>query len=512
MKREERAPVAGTQEADIWQDDQMGRKVYADFLTRYISDRITSTGKPLTAALDANWGTGKTFFVERWARQIESTGGASITFDAWKNDFAADPLLSFLAELAAGMKVLEKRCSGTAKVKKTLKDQTSGLLTSFRKAAIPAGAIILKSVAKKYAGDALEELADSGKLASFAEKDWEDFAGDVSESLEKGLEVFFKKAVEDHRNRIQSTEGFRNGLSALVSTLQSEKLLLGPLFIFIDELDRCRPDYSIRLLEGIKHMFAVPGVAFVISTNLTQLSKSVQGVYGPSFDGYNYLKRFFDFEFSLPDPDNYGFAQLLQKEQPIVERAGLDSGLSVERYKGEDHVARAFELTTSALDIPLRDQRQIWTIALAARSGIPESVRVHIMWLFFLSALKHSRPDAFAQLGATTGFTDANFLELCAELGLPRSRTIKARKVIRPPDAVHSRVEDEDIAFSSVLSVYRKAARNTLAVISKEAQNESSNKYPASLATNMLNEPPFQGTRPYISQYYQLVKMAGLLE
>src|SRR5689334_686808 len=133
MEREERAASAPVENGGIWQDDRMGRKVYADFLTRYISDRIASTGKPLTAALDANWGTGKTFFVERWARQIESEGGASITFDAWKNDFATDPLLSFLAELAAGMKILEKRCSGSAKVKKSLKDQTSGLLTSFRK-------------------------------------------------------------------------------------------------------------------------------------------------------------------------------------------------------------------------------------------------------------------------------------------------------------------------------------------------------------------------------------------
>jgi len=34
------------------------------------------------------------------------------------------------------------------------------------------------------------------------------------------------------------------------------------VIIIVDELDRCRPDYAIRVLEIIKHLFDVNGYIF----------------------------------------------------------------------------------------------------------------------------------------------------------------------------------------------------------------------------------------------------------
>jgi hypothetical protein len=74
------------------------------------------------------------------------------------------------------------------------------------------------------------------------------------------------------------------------------------MFIFIDELDRCRPTYSIAMLERIKHLFDVDGVVFVLATDATQLSHSIKAVYGSEFDSKRYLQRFFSRTYKLPTP------------------------------------------------------------------------------------------------------------------------------------------------------------------------------------------------------------------
>jgi hypothetical protein len=298
-------------------------------------------------------------------------------------------------------------------------------------------------------------------------------------------------------------------------SLQDEGVLTGPLFIFIDELDRCRPDYSIRLLEGIKHMFAVPGVAFVVSTNLDQLSKSVQGVYGPSFNGYSYLKRFFDFEFTLPDPDNYSFAQLLGSEQPIFKKCDVVSGLLPNRYPEDDLVARAFTTISTALRIPLRDQRQIWTIAGAACTGIPDGCKVHVLWLFFLSALRHLNPEAFDTMySQATG--EPQFLEFCNQLGINKSHTVKSWEYHHNDLGGFRarRTTDIDAPLSSILSAYRTASRSTAEELNKRARADNAEDYPNSLVMELLYEkrsPAKPQLFPSIAQYPKLVKMAGLI-
>lgn len=70
--------------------------------------------------------------------------------------------------------------------------------------------------------------------------------------------------------------------------------------IFVDELDRCKPDFAVRLLESVKHYFRSPNIIFVFSINMDELQYVVKNYYGDGFDGYRYLDRFFDVRFQLP--------------------------------------------------------------------------------------------------------------------------------------------------------------------------------------------------------------------
>ena len=72
--------------------------------------------------------------------------------------------------------------------------------------------------------------------------------------------------------------------------------------IFIDELDRCRPDYTVQLLEHIKHYMFYDRITFVFSVNIDQLQHTIKQYYGIEFEASSYLDRFFDLHVSLPTP------------------------------------------------------------------------------------------------------------------------------------------------------------------------------------------------------------------
>ena len=84
------------------------------------------------------------------------------------------------------------------------------------------------------------------------------------------------------------------------------------MIFIIDELDRCNPHYAVKVLERIKHLFNIPNIIFVLSIDKEQLSNSIRGYYGSDLINANeYLKRFIDIEYALPDPDVEKFCSYL---------------------------------------------------------------------------------------------------------------------------------------------------------------------------------------------------------
>ena len=71
----------------------------------------------------------------------------------------------------------------------------------------------------------------------------------------------------------------------------------------MDELDRCRPSYAVKLLERIKHYFSNDNITFVFSVNMNELQHTIKKYYGDTFDACRYLDRFFDLRITLPPPD-----------------------------------------------------------------------------------------------------------------------------------------------------------------------------------------------------------------
>ncbi|MDT4288029.1 P-loop NTPase fold protein [Methylomonas sp. MO1] len=246
-----------------WEGDVLQRRKYALFLTRYLINKNSSSVINITAP----WGSGKTFFMERWFQDIKINHPA-VYFNAWQNDYSNDPLISLISSIISQILSLNEEGQQT--------EATTNLLKKSSAIIKKLSPMIVKGILRKYIGeDGLEEFSKTTK-------DTEDTIADISGKLTEELLENFKQT----ENLIAE---FKKSISALIEN-PSNKKLQKPLFIFIDELDRCRPNFAIELLEKIKHIFNIEDVIFIIATDTRQLSYSIKAIYGQDFNGETYLR------------------------------------------------------------------------------------------------------------------------------------------------------------------------------------------------------------------------------
>ena len=96
------------------------------------------------------------------------------------------------------------------------------------------------------------------------------------------------------------------------------------------------------------------------------MQNAIASVYGPKIDSDEYLKKFIDWRFGLPDPSAQAFAKFLCERFQISETGRFDGQND---YSILDVLALSFGLFAEGLGLSLRKQEQCFTqINLAVRS------------------------------------------------------------------------------------------------------------------------------------------------
>lgn len=239
-------------------------------------------------ALDGNWGSGKTFFVKQVKMVLDAANKQLIVkdteeidkinnvrkkalgdkmpdlqqhfcvyYDAWENDNDDDPIISLIYEImkSTGTEYSFKNIDFInigANIFDSLLECGSKYLPFVQIPKIPVAKII-------------EELRGNDPIETLKQQ----------KNFEDSIHKFFNSLLVEKGNR---------------------------LVIFIDELDRCKPSYAVRLLEKIKHYFSDDRITVVFSVNSKQLQHTIKKYYGDDFDASRYLDRFFDLRMTLPPP------------------------------------------------------------------------------------------------------------------------------------------------------------------------------------------------------------------
>ena len=239
---------------DTYESDLLSRK---DSVIQF-AEFLKSPYCPTSIAVNGEWGSGKTFFVKQTAYHLSTLEDASdkcltVYYDAWENDNECDPIISIVDCIA--------RVAG----------EENG----------------------KHIGELVFEIAEAT----------------LDNPLLRGIKVLRERQKEKDAesdfgyNKTAPTNAqIKNKLKALFDEIineHGERLIL-----FVDELDRCKPDFAVRVLERLKHYFTIDDrVKIVFSVNINQLEHTIKHFYGDDFDSHRYLDRFFDMVLPIPEAD-----------------------------------------------------------------------------------------------------------------------------------------------------------------------------------------------------------------
>ena len=238
---------------------------------------IDSIDESYSIALNSYWGSGKTFFVKQVKMILDAVTEESYTkvegdaavlskwvqisqnmqlkkhvpiyYDAWANDCDDDPIYSLVYQM-----ILDTENNKGIKDKISLSDVLS----------------VAGKITGAIAGFDPNDIADAFKK------------GDFLETLRERKDI--DKRIEEYIDKL-----LPNGCDRLL--------------IIVDELDRCNPEFAVKLLERIKHYFNNDRVTFVFAVNLAELQHTIKHHYGVNFNASRYLDRFFDLPIKLPAID-----------------------------------------------------------------------------------------------------------------------------------------------------------------------------------------------------------------
>jgi len=259
-----------SEEEGFSQKDIFRRKDFGERLANLFEE----SKDEMVVGLDAPWGEGKSTFIKMWKGYVEyhrENKFKTIYFDAFANDYQKDPFLALASEL---YELVEDKSESK---KNKFKEKAGNAIKSLTRGALKIG--VRTASGGLFDGSIIDSVeTEASELVS---KQVDNIVGDI---------------LDNSKEDKKSLENFRKYLEQMAIDEGDGQ----PIIFIIDELDRCRPDFALELIEQVKHIFSVKGITFLLVLNRKQLEASVKSRYGNDIDSTLYLQKFVKLWLNLP--------------------------------------------------------------------------------------------------------------------------------------------------------------------------------------------------------------------
>lgn len=253
--------------------DILQRDEFVEQLERMI-ENISANKSSTCFAINGKWGCGKTFVLDMLQEKLEAKQNDEtadneyfvIRYNSWKFDYYEEPVIALVASI---VQIIENKINLVS----DSKAKSEGL--AILKAAGEALLSVTNDILKNRIG------IDFGKGYEIFKKGKEE--GVLAYEKKHAYDIYFdlNKVMEELANTLKSI---------------SEKYTI---VFLVDELDRCMPEYAIKVLERLHHLTeGKSNIITVISMDKDQLKKSVEKIFGID-NSDKYLEKFIQFEVKL---------------------------------------------------------------------------------------------------------------------------------------------------------------------------------------------------------------------
>jgi Predicted P-loop ATPase len=249
------------------EQDKLNRNVFVDTLEKIINKKF-SEQDGFSFAIDGKWGCGKTFIVNMLEERLKNKY-LVIKYNCWKYDYYEEPVMAIMSVIADTLNQI-------AAEKEPPHFVNQDTFKNIAKFLIETGAILFNTAT----GIDLKSILDLGKEVinkEYQEAISKDF--DTKDTLTKAIDIIRMALCIAHCDT-------------------------GVLFI-VDELDRCLPEYAIKVLERLHHVNEGSQFITMLSINKHELAGSIANVFGKhendtDFADY-YLQKFTNLIIPVPN-------------------------------------------------------------------------------------------------------------------------------------------------------------------------------------------------------------------
>lgn len=257
--------------------DLLDRQAFVDQVVNIIEKQAVLR-KNVCFAINGRWGVGKSFVLKMIENTIKETQQGGVIsdkyllfhYDCWKYDYYEEPIIAIVASMLDEL------------------DENVNLLTRDKVDTIKS---ILKEVGKSLLSNTNDKIKEVLNVD----------VKEIAEIINNGLSESKKQVESNHQ--YDTYFAFKEILlyfQETVKTLSDNQTVI----MIVDELDRCLPEYMIKVLERLHHVFSdIPNVQVIISMDKEQIKHTVQQIYGMHTDVNKYLAKFMSFEMNLDNGD-----------------------------------------------------------------------------------------------------------------------------------------------------------------------------------------------------------------
>ncbi|SEQ77376.1 KAP family P-loop domain-containing protein [Treponema bryantii] len=272
--------------------DYLSRGPYLELLKNIIENQ-NKTKKGLSFAIDGEWGCGKTWLLNELEKQLSKNKEYLIFhYNAWENDYYDEPLIAILSVMIEKLNEVTKQ--------KSIYESTVDVLLN-------------------------EVLNDLKLLICGMVQEVTKFDLEKSINHKKGIFKRITQGTKIVTKDIDNLLPLKNTITVVRNNIikLSNKL---NIILVVDELDRCLPEYSIKVLERLHHVCNEMPVIQILAINKKDLSFGIAKVFGMNTQGYDnekfadkYLQKFIQLIITLNNGN-------ITEEENILN--GIDEGFS----------------------------------------------------------------------------------------------------------------------------------------------------------------------------------------
>lgn len=232
------------------EEDTLGIENYVKGLEKF----VLSCPTPMSIALQGDWGTGKTSFLQAMKSDFEknSKNVKTIYFNTWQYSqfkMSDDLYTSFISNIVTAL-------GEGSEMQEGIKEVVQKVLR------------VSKFFAKNYIEDKVN--IDVNAL----EKEW------VGREME----------------RVQTVQGLKEQFAKIVDKAKGPD---GRVVVFVDDLDRLNPEIAVELLEVMKLFMDVPNCVFILAIDYDVVVSGVRKKFGNDMSEEK-CRSFFDKIIQLP--------------------------------------------------------------------------------------------------------------------------------------------------------------------------------------------------------------------